>query len=300
MENPGNKNSKKGNSEMNSIDQLILERSSKLRLPEGLSMEDALARLKLRAGIGETGSVTKSLRPGSFRLSIWIAAAAAGILLLLGLWRILLYNSQTRIIAENGSVIQCKLPDGSKISLNAGSVITYSRAGFAEDRSLTLDGEAFFNVEKGSPFIVSTACGRVKVLGTTFNVFSREDLFTVSCLTGKVQVDAEVKTVVIEAGETAKLEGNELVSFRDKNISNAAGWLNGEFNFENTPLILIFNEIERQYNVKFAAQNIEDKYFTGGFDTKNLEITLEQVCSPMGLRYEIGKNGKIYISEKTN
>jgi transmembrane sensor len=299
MENLDEKYSKNRDSENVSVEEMILYRSSMLRVPGGRSKVDALAMLKTKAAALENKSIP--LNKEGMRLKIWIpAAAAAAILLFMGLWRIFLHDPMTRITAENGSITHYRLPDGSAISLNAGSYIIFKKKEFTGDRLVNLEGEAFFDVEKGSTFTISTNKGSVKVLGTSFNVHSREYFFSVSCLSGKIQVMAGDKSVVIEPGQTAKLSGNDLISYQDNKIDNATGWLKGEFYFENTPLIQVFQEIERQFNVKFAGHEVNEEYFTGSFDTKDLNITLEAVCLPMGLKYEIGKNGKILIGEKTN
>ncbi len=297
MENLDYNHSRNKDSQNVSIEQMILERSSSLRVPAGRSKEDALAILKAKASASENKSVP--VETGSIRLKKWIPAAAAAVLIFLGLWRIFIYDPASIIKAETGSITHYRLPDGSAVSLNAGSNITFNKNDFNNDRILNLDGEAFFNVEKGSLFTVSTDFGIVKVLGTSFNVHSREYFFSVSCLTGKIQVVTGEKSVIIEPGQTAKLSGNDLISYQDSKIANATGWLKGEFYFENTPLIQVFREIERQYNVKFAGEELGERYFTGTFDTKDLDIALEAVCLPMGLIYEVGKNGKILVSEKT-
>ena len=81
------------------------------------------------------------------------------------------------------------LPDGSKVWVNAGSTLTYPSI-FGEERRVKLNGEAFFEVAKGTlPFIVSTGKVDIKALGTQFNVFNypSEEL-TVALLEGSVRV----------------------------------------------------------------------------------------------------------------
>ncbi|MCJ7447086.1 MAG: FecR family protein [Bacteroidales bacterium] len=195
--------------------------------------------------------------------------------------------------------IEYQLPDGSNVSLNADSKITYDRMHFNSDRHLKLEGEAFFDITQGNNFTISTSSGEIKVLGTSFNVFTRNNSFKVSCLTGKILVFTENQSIEIVPGESAELSGDGLISFRDNNLSSVTGWLNGEFSFVNASLVLVFEEIERQFNVKFAGQKIDNRYFTGGFTNKDLRTALEIVCPLMDLKYEIGNNGKIFISERT-
>ena len=60
---------------------------------------------------------------------------------------------------------------------------------------------------------------------------------------------------------------------------------------------MVFDEMERQFNVKFAGQNFGDRFFTGSITNKDLKEALDIVCIPLGLNYEIGNKGEIFISE---
>lgn len=275
------------------IEQKILMRSARFKVPETTSKEEALSRLKLKIE-----DKTYQLPQRDSRTLVWLISSAATILLLVGIWRIWIFNPDTKIIAENGTHIEYNLPDGSQVSLNADSRIVFETKSFTENRKLKLDGEAFFNVIKGNPFVISTKNAEIKVLGTSFNVFSRNGFFKVSCLTGKVMVSNKREAVVVLAGESVMLSDNDLISYQDRNPNSSFAWMNGEFNFENTPLNQIFDEIARQFNVKFESRKIYNKFFTGSFTNKDLVNALEIVCIPMDLNYEIGSNGKILISER--
>ena len=70
------------------------------------------------------------------------------------------------------------------MKLNELSQLEYNASKWDENRSLELKGEAFFDVEKGKRFDVTTEFGNVSVLGTEFNVLSRDSIFKVSCYEG--------------------------------------------------------------------------------------------------------------------
>ena len=75
------------------------------------------------------------------------------------------------IHAPMGARVSFNLPDGTVGWLNSGSSLTYSLP-FNDNRKITLDGEAWFDVvhNEKSPFEVSAGNSKVKVLGTSFNV----------------------------------------------------------------------------------------------------------------------------------
>jgi ferric-dicitrate binding protein FerR (iron transport regulator) len=182
--------------------------------------------------------------------------------------------------------------------MNADSKMSFEKSKFNHKRFLSLEGEAFFKVKKGKAFTVHTKFANIKVLGTSFDVLARENLFKVSCVTGKVLVYSEKQSVIIFPGESIIVASNKLSKFHDKNIDIVANWSIGKFYFENSSLILVFKELERQFNVNFALPEMENKFFTGEFTNKNLTDALDIVCIPMNLTYTIDGNNQIHIKEK--
>jgi transmembrane sensor len=280
------------------LEKKIMARSAKLRLPESISSSEALSRIKSRIAESESekGKEGKRVKK-DFRLIYLVSSIAAGLLMLFGIWRIWIQNPSVNVIAEKGSRVEYRLPDGSDVRMNADSRIALDKKDFLNNRTLTLDGEAFFSVTRGTPFTISAGRGNIRVLGTSFNVYSRADAFKVSCLTGKVLVTSGKQSVTIIPGECAELRGFDLIRFTDSKISSVTAWIDGEFNFDNSPLSMVLDEIERQFNVKFAGQNFESRFFTGSFTNKDLNEALDIVCIPLGLNYEIGNKGEILISE---
>lgn len=230
----------------------------------------------------------------------WSAAASVALIALLTTVYFYLTPTQNQIVASKGQHIEFTLPDGSEIKVNADSKVSYSASNFTKKRVLELNGEVFFSVQKGKPFVVKTHLGTVEVLGTTLNVFARDKTFNVSCLTGKVKVSANEQSVTILPGEKAELVSGILKKSTNNLTEKMAGWIRGEFHFDNMPLISIFDEIERQFNVRITAKGIEDRFYTGSFSNKNLTEVLETVCLPMKLDYEIKNGNKISIKPKTD
>jgi transmembrane sensor len=285
-------------SEDKDLEQKILDRSATFRIPPGKSEKEAFVLLKSR--IAEENS--KSYKPTKAiitRLSFRISAAAAACLLLFGTWFLLIRSHNIEVVADRGTHVDYRLPDGTQVKINAGSKIVYNKHDFLKSRNIVLHGEAFFDVVKGNTFHISTVHGDIEVLGTSFNVYSRDNLFKVSCISGRISISSENQSVEITPGESAIFRGKDLISYHDNNLNSSTSWIKGEFYYENSPLNLIFNEMERQFNIKFVTTKMKEKYFTGSFTNNDLENALDIVCIPMGLKYEIGNNGKILIREKT-
>jgi transmembrane sensor len=276
------------------IERRILDRSSKFEVPEGRSVTDSLSLLKMRIAENEESSVKNET--SRVRMLYMVSSIAAGLLLLVGVWQLFIRSGEKEILSQKGSHMEYILPDGSIVNLNAESKITLSEKNFSNERHINLTGEAFFEVTKGDPFTISTKNGSIKVLGTSFNVYARANSFKVSCFTGSILVSAIKKSVTLSPGESAELSDKDLKSYYEKNLGRTNSWIIGEFFYENTCLISVFEEIERQFGVKFDAVELENEFFTGNFTNKDLRSALDIVCIPMGLNYEIGRNNKILVT----
>ncbi|PWD99124.1 FecR family protein [Marinilabilia rubra] len=234
------------------------------------------------SGTESSGSLVEMF-PGR----IWMIAAAAVIVVLgTGLF-MRLYT--TEVIAPLGEHVLAQLPDGSEVKLNAGSSISYKPFWWPFNRETHLEGEAFFEVKKGEEFEVNSQAGRTIVLGTSFNIYARENQYKVTCFTGKVRVVARQSGHVLEIipNEQAALnrDGSLRLS-KLKNPEEAASWLNDMFVFTGTPLNEVFDEIERQYNIAISEEADLDYLYTGNFSrNQTVEQVLKMVCKPYGLQF---------------
>lgn len=257
--------------------------------PEGKSNDQAWSELQNR--LNRAPKAEAKVIRFSWKPMVSVAAAAA---VIVGL--ILLWPNQTlkQVATSTGQHQTVKLPDNSSVELNASSTIEFVEE-WSDEREVKLSGQAFFEVIKGGKFEVATAQGVVEVLGTSFDVFDREHIFEVSCRTGKVRVAANGSEVEIVPGLRATLvNGKLVVSEFDLAL---ADWRSGEFHYKEAPLTQVFDEIERQFNVNVQLPDLGDRYYTGRFNSKDLNEALQLICLPMGLQFEVN-NATVTISEK--
>jgi len=187
--------------------------------------------------------------------------------------------------AQNESIL---LPDGSVIQANADSKISYDESNWSTKRVVHLEGEAFFKIIKGKPFTVITPVAKIEVLGTSFNIFSRDTEFKVVCKTG------EVKVSLHDIDENRTLIKNELAYLFDgtfiketKAEEAKIPWLNDQFEFNNISLKKVFREVERQFDVDIKSDFIiQNTFYKGSFKKTTLDEVLDQICRPMNLTYE--------------
>ncbi|NQZ78808.1 MAG: FecR domain-containing protein [Ekhidna sp.] len=186
------------------------------------------------------------------------------------------------------------LPDGSQVSLNANSRVTFSTPW---NREVLLKGEGFFEVVKGGKFTVQTTIGSVEVLGTSFNVYARDSAFAVACKTGKVKVAIPGKSILepLTPGQSIRLE-MDTVKRSSLDTDLVGKWQAGEFYFSEQRLSNVLKEVERQFGVSIYLPDTTEYIFDGYFTNKNVESALEMVCLPLGLEYE--KTGSASYSIK--
>ncbi len=214
------------------------------------------------------------------------AAATIAILLIINIW------GSEKVVkkTQRGAHYTQLLPDGSKVELNAESEITWDNNTWDKQRIITLTGEAFFDVKKGAEFTVNTSQGIVTVLGTSFNVYQRGNKFEVKCVTGKVGVSKtnDTSQEILLPGEGVRL--NENLTFTKTQFESEVelGWRQNAYNYINTPLGEILDEVERQYDVEISAgEEIREIPFTIDFEKNVLDSTLYMICWPNQLEYQI-------------
>lgn len=190
------------------------------------------------------------------------------------------------------------LPDTSEVILNATSTLTYNPDTWENKRTVSLKGEAFFKVAKGSRFDVVTQEGLVSVLGTEFTVKQRGSFFEVICYEGLVQVVSGERTEKLPPGKTFR-SVNGIVTLHTIPASQPS-WLDNQTHFDQMPYTEVLAELERQYDIKVNVKNIDtQRIFTGSFVHDNLEAAVKSVSEPMGLSYSINKKQvRLFIREE--
>lgn len=165
------------------------------------------------------------------------------------------------ITIPRGETFKLILCDGTEVWLNANSKLVYPTAFVEKDRTVFLEGEAYFKVTKNTkPFIVKTNYLQTKVLGTEFNIksYTAEDSH-VTLISGKVQVcsNENKRFVNLEPGKDAMLLSDGLFEVKEVNSEAYTYWRDGYFYFDQLPLVDIMQSIGRWYNVNVIFRNKE-------------------------------------------
>jgi ferric-dicitrate binding protein FerR (iron transport regulator) len=225
----------------------------------------------------------------------WFAAAAVLAVIMAGVYTTQFCSDET-ISTQYASLVYT-LPDDSSVHLNYNSSISFNEKEWIRNRRIQLKGEALFKVQEGTSFIVETSRGRVRVLGTQFNVMVSDAIFKVSCFEGTVSVTSQDTEIILNAHDEVFFRatgGHEL----KQNYISGPTWVTGEFIYDNQLLSEVLIDVATHYNIKIAASKaIEDLKFTGGFNKSNLEKALQSIEIPLGLEHEF-TNDKILLTKK--
>lgn len=208
------------------------------------------------------------------------------------------------VFTASENMLPVTLPDGTQITLNKNSQLSYSKSFGEQRREVTLKGEAFFEVahDAAKPFVITAGQAQVEVLGTSFNVMAYDDEkeISVTVETGKVKL-SESKTnqeVRLEAGQKGSFnkESNQLNSSANTNI-NFLSWKTHKLNFSEQHLRSVIDDINKAYDahIEIAATLSDNCVVTVNFDGQSLEAVLNVLKSTLNLTYE-EKNGKIVIT----
>ena len=228
------------------------------------------------------------VRPLNNRRRLLAIAAAIAIPLLAAVWLFRPAPAPTMMMAQTSTneTKVINLEDGTIITLNENSTLSYPETFATMDRQVVLNGEAYFEVESDPtrPFEVQTEKASVKVLGTVFNVRSidTEDKIKVSVEEGKVQFSStHIGTgVILTKGEegTYDLIKNEITEAKIDN-KNASAWKSKALTYKNVPLKTVIADLAQHFKVKTTITNttMQDCRLTASFVKATPKVVLDYI-----------------------
>jgi transmembrane sensor len=242
----------------------------------------------------QNGSLRRSLslskRTVMLKRIAGVAAAAA-----VGIFLYLSWLTQWTGYAAYDIAQTFTLPDSSSVTLAPGSTLSLQK--HKDKRLVQMTGKVYFNVrhDDRAPFRVDAGSGFVKVLGTRFQVDSRDPI-SVSVVSGKVLFSAirsGEEALILTKGQSAVLDpaASKPVEITPKH-PNPAAWATGEFIYDNTPLPEVLSELSEYYDVTLVAFDAghssgESRRLSGEFSTSSLQEILNLINSALGTDIQI-------------
>ena len=193
-----------------------------------------------------------------------------------------------------GHTYQLLLPDGTKVWLNTASSIHYPMVFTGHERTVSLNGEAYFEVahDASKPFKVEANGSTIQVLGTHFNVsaYAEEQQVTTTLVEGAVNVSKNDKTVMLKPGQQAVVDGvTGTIQQSTANVLSVVAWKNGYFRFDDESIEDIIDKISRWYDIEAVEYRGQfGDRFSGTFQrSKNVSQLFSGLEKLAPIRFEI-------------
>ncbi len=210
---------------------------------------------------------------------------------------------------EPGQKLSFHLEDGTKVILNAGSKLSYPASFDTDNRTVELEGEAFFEVSKDAdrPFRVITKNVVTTALGTSFNInaFPERKNIEIALVTGIVSVESisegdSLQSVILNPGELATISNdNHTILKSGFDFNKYIAWKDGLIYFKDADYLEIKDCLENWYGVRFDANKTPGKKwnFSGKFEDESLENILSALQFGHNFEYKIeGKEIKLIFN----
>lgn len=264
------------------------------------------------ANNSDNNLISNSQQPGT-KGSYWAKVAAVLSLFIGAAWLLMFYPVEkeyknqtpayTIVTVPDGKRASLDLPDGSRVTLNAGSKLSYPKQFEADSRQVKLDGEGFFEVKKDHkrPFYVKANQSTVQVLGTRFNVKSvKGHVESVTVEEGKVNVknNSNTESVLLTANMQAAIQQENITKI-SVDANRAIAWKRGELLLDNISLSQAVPEIERWYGIKITIkdQKLAQKRIKASFTNANSNEVMHDLATILNTTYTI-KNKEASFGNK--
>ncbi|NGM63161.1 FecR family protein [Sphingobacterium sp. SGG-5] len=238
--------------------------------------------------------------------------AAASIILLIGIgvffWvknyrHAMLGKGIVTIAADNGQKSHVMLADGTRVYINSDSRISYDESYNKKERTIILEGEAYFEVAKDAKkaFVVKANGINVEALGTSFNVkaYAQDESVSVILIEGKVKVNDSKNEEILHPYERLDYKQSDKRFTKTELHPNANYllWRSKELMFQGESLEEICKTLHRIYNIDFIFKTEDAKRYTyrGIIKNSSLDNVMEFISRTAPIKYRMLSDSTIVI-----
>ena len=250
----------------------------------GFDTDRAWRSLSARIAGFEGGAPAVPMHTHSrWRRMWWVPTLAAAVIAFVLLLPVVRGRFETprKVFATGPShVTTVHLDDGSVVRLAPNTELKVAVNG---KREAWLKGRGFFAIAKrnGEPFVVHTAAGDARVLGTRFELTSAGRDVRLVVFEGRVALTAKGASEVVEAGQiSSAVDGRAPVAPKAADVKQLTPWMDGVLIFQATPLSAVAAELKREYGVRvvLADDALASRTVSAVFEQKPLETVVAAVC----------------------
>jgi len=221
----------------------------------------------------------------------WVpVAAAAALVLSVGSVFLLRQTPEAVFTTGQDQTSTVTLLDGSVVRLGPDSRL---QIWTADNRSVSLDGAAFFAVasDSSNPFTIRTESGDAEVLGTRFELRAEPESLRLVVVEGRVALEAEGQRVEVEKGAMSSiLRGSVPELPRVADVWDLLDWSGGLLIFQTTPLAQVMEEVSVHFgvSVNIGDSALARRTVTAWFDDETVEEVVGTICQVVGATCTIG------------
>jgi len=244
-----------------------------------------------------------------------VAAVFIGLILVVSGYLVVHQSELAKTMVEVSSadkvVNLVHLPDGTLVSLNTNTRISYPKKFEGNIREVSIEGEAFFDVKpnKNKPFVIHAGKAQIKVLGTSFcvNAYPEAKEVEVIVQTGKVQVmnkaaePAQTNELILVPGDKGTLVyASNTLQKTTNHDPNFIAWKTRNLIFKATSLNEVILNLERVYKVKIslADPKLNDLLLTAQFNNYSLDFILKVIENTFHLEVQEA-NGQYIVKARS-
>lgn len=276
---------------------------------------------KIKSGVKPEKNRRGKKRRSNKQQFVWIMAASIAFLVATISLIVNHYGFDESLPAENVPIIvystesdeqkNLRLSDGSVIRISENSRIEIPEYFSTNQRSVNLQGQAFFEVmsDSSKPFVVHTNNIEIRVLGTAFNVKTNPHSGDMLVAVEQGRVSMELSDGSIDKYEILErnmigyfdLRNNNIIK-ENSDIYNYLSWIHGRIVFDRTPFPDVVKQLERIYNLNCEILNEElnELRLTANFEAKSVENVLEVIGHALEIDYEKKGDAVIWRMKRIN
>jgi transmembrane sensor len=186
------------------------------------------------------------------------------------------YNTLT---TKKGEQFPLVLADGTQVTLDAASSITFPVSFSGNERKVTITGQAYFKVvhNEQKPFLVNVKGQTIRDIGTEFNINAYDDEGAVqtTLLAGCVKVSKANESLILMPGQQSQVADNsdKITLIKNINTSTAVAWKNGLFQYDNANIQTVMRQFARWYDMDIQYEGAIPKRTFSGKMQRNLNAS---------------------------
>jgi ferric-dicitrate binding protein FerR (iron transport regulator) len=252
---------------------------------------------KLRTSLESDGLINEPIkrRSPSYRYALAFAATlilvvTAGLFITKNDVSVTEYSSINLLNDIPGTTLVTKLEDGSVVYLAEKTTIKHPDKFSNNERLITLEGEAFFDIarDESKPFIINSGNAKVEVLGTSFELISHSGETVLSVRTGKVRITLISTGMMIDlnAGERAIADNDGVKKLTFDEYQDFQKY-RSRMHFKDQTLINVTDILNRNFkDFEIVLEpGIEKRELTATFTEENIESMVQLICNALNLKY---------------